>query len=503
MGWVLSQLDLSLSHILLDEAQDTSPLQWDILRMLAGDFFTDGDTTDIPHSIFVVGDTKQSIYGFQGADPNAFAHSRNEISKHIQNNIRTIQEIPLTQSFRSTAPILHTVDRFFSDETVIKTSGFLNNPHKCFRHNDAGAVEIHKLVSKTETETTLNQYIKSIADKIQNILNTTKYTASDIMVLLQQRNPMATPLTIELKRRNINVAGSDRIKLPDFPAVRDLLNLIRCCLDSTDDFSLCCVLRSPFYRMNQADIFKLCDTRNKINISRHQENKDATKTTVFEQLLDFSPIIYKELSFYSELSKKLGPYSFFSYVFKTNQTREKFISALGAQIIDPLEEFMTICLAYERTQPGTLHSFLKWFITGGSEIKRDLGSSDGVRIVTVHGSKGLEAPVVFLIDTTNTPKSENIIPLPGDSATPVWLWVPRADNSEIRTAASNELLTTRLAEYYRLLYVAMTRARDELYIYGYTTHKNSKEYSWHYLLWRVLANNQDVEHIRISNDTIA
>ena len=92
MGWVLSQLDLSLSHILVDEAQDTSPAQWDILRLLAGDFFADGDTAQMPRSLFVVGDTKQSIYGFRGSSPEWFLNKYNNMKKNLlnedkQNNI--------------------------------------------------------------------------------------------------------------------------------------------------------------------------------------------------------------------------------------------------------------------------------------------------------------------------------------------------------------------------------------------------------------------------------
>ena len=116
--------------------------------------------------------------------------------------------------------------------------------------------------------------------------------------------------------------------------------------------------------------------------------------------------------------------------------------------------------------PGTLRHFLKWFITGGSEIKRDMDAANGVRIVTVHGSKGLEARVVFLIDTVRTPKSEKILPIPGNAHTEfpnAWLWTPRGDTSCARDTAANALANVRIAEYYRVLYVAMTRARDELY----------------------------------------
>ena len=501
MGWVLSQLDVSLSHILVDEAQDTSPIQWEILRLLASDFFSDGDTAQSQHSLFVVGDTKQSIYGFQGADPQAFALSRETISKQISENMRTIAEIPLAQSFRSTSPILKTVDKFFDDTGVIDISGFANNEHKCFRASAPGAVELHKLTAKMESETTLLQYIDGIADRIKELIDSGKFAARDIMVLVQQRNPMASPLTIALKRRGIDVAGSDRIVLPNFPAVRDLLNLVRWCLTPTDDYSLCCVLKSPFFYMKEQDIFNLCNIKNTKNSERKRAVPDAELITVYEVIQDVYPDIYSCLTEIKNWSADMAPYSFFDRVLNMNNTRQKFIAALGGQAIDPLAEFMTICLAYERTQPGTLRHFLKWFITGGSEIKRDMDASNGVRIVTVHGSKGLEAPVVFLIDTVRTPKNESILPIKS-AELPVWLWSPRSNDSASCRDASAALMRIRTAEYYRLLYVAMTRARDELYIYGYTPNKNAHQNAWHTQLWRVLAGDTSQDYIRITNDNI-
>ena len=502
MGWVLSQLDLSLSQILVDEAQDTAPIQWEIMRAMSGDFFSDGDTSDLPHAMFVVGDTKQSIYGFQGADPRAFADSRKSIAEQIKTNMRTIREIPLVQSFRSTKPILHTVDKFFADETVVNVSNFSNNPHKCFRINDAGLVELHKLVSKKESDTSKEGYIKQIAQRIKSIIDSGKYSARDIMVLVQQRNQFVAPLVSELKRLNIEVAGSDRIKLPDFPMIKDMLNLVRWCINTKDDYSLCCVLKSPFFKLKEHDIFNLCKIKNDINLSRIREDKNANLVTIYEILKNEQPDIYSYLTDIQEKSLYMAPYTFFLYILNNNDMRQHFISALGNQVIDPLEEFMTICLSYERTQPGTLYHFIKWFITGDSEIARDMDSSNGVRIVTVHGSKGLEAPVVFLIDTIHMPKPDKITPINKDNDL-IWLWSPRGNISNKHSDASHNHSQTQLAEYYRLLYVAMTRARDELYIFGYTTDKNPPENAWHTHLWRVLAGDTNSEYIRITNDDIA
>ena len=507
MGWVLSQLDLSLSHILVDEAQDTSPLHWDVLRMLVGDFFVGGDTEKEQHSLFVVGDTKQSIYGFQGADSRAFAVSRDEIKKQIENNLRTIREIPLTQSFRSLSSILYTVDAFFGNPYIAETTGFHNNSHVCYRdpkEQGKGLAEIHGVISRSDTEMDTNAYVSIIADKIKSIIDAGKYKPKDIMVLVQRRNPMVVPLVTALKRRNIEVAGSDRIVLPNFSAIRDLMNLVRFCLNTADDYSLCCVLKSPIFRLTEADIFELCKIKNKTNI----DNSDAAPMTVFEVLVNMKSDIYERLKSIVEMAEQMGPYSFFSSILDGG-ARNDFLSALGPQVIDPLEEFMTICLSYERTQPGTLKQFLKWFITGGSEIKRDINAASGVRVATVHGSKGLEAPVVFLIDTTRVPSGDKVLfinpkIMPKNvrvdyNVPPPWLWVAKDVPSNNLAVAKDAAMSERFEEYYRLLYVAMTRARDELYIYGYTTGKNANEKSWHALLWNTL---QTIPDATVENDTI-
>ena len=493
MGWVLSQLDVSLSHIVVDEAQDTSPQQWNILRMLAGDFFTDGDTKN-NRSLFVVGDTKQSIYGFQNADPRAFALSRDAIAEQIKNNYRTIHEVALDQSFRSVKPILDTVDCFFGCPDVVQKTGFYNNKHKCFRTNDKGFVEIHDTFKCDKTGIDKNKlYVNIIADKIEELVQGGR-NPKDIMVLVQKRGAFVDLLSNALKKRNIDIAGNDRIKLPEFSAIKDLLYLARFCLDQTDDYSLCCLLKSPIYRLKEHDIFNLCKIKN-----------SAQNTTIFEILSTEIPDVYDDISDMIKQSKIMAPYSFFTYVLNKNNTRQKFISALGKQVIDPTEEFLTMCLAYERTQPGTLYHFLKWFITGDSEIKRDMDASQGVRIMTVHGSKGLASPVVFLIDTLTFPKPETILNanyLHKNSNYDVWLW--KTTNSAGLQPIINKNRQDQIAEYYRLLYVAMTRTRDELYIYGCDMDR-APEMVWHKQLWNVFGDKQGLfineDTLRITNDT--
>lgn len=492
MGWVLSQLDVSLSHILVDEAQDTSPQQWNILRSLAGDFFTDGDTKN-NRSIFVVGDTKQSIYGFQNADPHAFAESRNAIAEQIQNNYRTIREVALDQSFRSVKPVLDTVDCFFGCPDIIQKTGFYNNKHKCFRTNDTGFVEIHDTFKCDKVGIDKNRlYVNMIADKIEELVRQGR-NPKDIMVLVQKRGAYVDLLSNALKKRGIDIAGNDRIKLPEFSAIKDLLYLVRFCLDQTDDYSLCCLLKSPLYQLKERDIFNLCKIKN-----------NAENDTIFEILSTQQPDVYSDILNTIEQSKILAPYSFYTYVLNKNNTREKFISALGKQVIDPIEEFLTMCLAYERTQPGTLYHFIKWFVTGDSEIKRDMDASQGVRIMTVHGSKGLASPVVFLIDTLTFPKPETILNANylHNNNNDVWLW--KTATSEVLQPIVEKNKADQIAEYYRLLYVAMTRTRDELYIYGCDMDR-APEMVWHKQLWDIFGNKKELfineDTLRITNDT--
>lgn len=498
MGWVLSQLDVSLGHILVDEAQDTSPQQWNILRTLADDFFVDGDKEN-NHSVFVVGDTKQSIYGFQNADPVAFAESRNAIAEQIKQNYRSIQEVSLDQSYRSVEPILKTVDYFFDNPGIVRDTGFHNNKHFCHRKGDKGFVEMHNLSKYDATGTDKNkQYVQTIADKIESLIKEEGVQPKDIMVLVQKRGSFVGPLELALKKKGIEVAGSDRVNLPYFPAIKDMLHMIRFCIDNTNDYSLCCLLKSPIYRLTEVDIFDLCKTKNDLT------GKEKP-ITIFDVLQEKRPDIYADLVDTIERSKKLAPYSFFSYILNKNDNRERIIAALGKQVVDPLEEFLTICLSYERTQPGTLYNFIKWFITGDSEIKRDMDASRGVRIMTVHGSKGLASPVVFLIDTVYVPKQESILNtnyLHNNPNYDLWLW--KTDNSDTVQAIADKNRQDDIAEYYRLLYVAMTRTRDKLYIYGCDM-AHVPEISWHAQLWNVLSGIKDAyideNTIRITNDT--
>jgi ATP-dependent helicase/nuclease subunit A len=337
-----------------------------------------------------------------------------------------------------------------------------------------GSVELRPLMSPDKDndesmDAARRQYIRAIADRIDaDIKNGAK--PHDIMVLVQRRNPYAAPLVKELKNRGIPVAGSDRIVLPEFPAIRDLLYLTRFCLDNSDDYSLACVLKSPMFRFNEKDLYEVCAARK--------------NTPLFDIIRDKKPQVCADLQEIVEWSKILPPYSFFMRVLGENNRRKMIISTLGDQVVEPLEEFLTQCLSYERTQSGMLREWIKWFVEGGSEIKRELSAADGIRIATVHGSKGLEAKTIFLIDTITTPRDKpaQVIKIKNS-----FIWVPKKSPSEKYRDAANSAMQTSMAEYYRLLYVAMTRARDNLIIFGFGRSSAGSADSWHNLLAESLA----------------
>jgi ATP-dependent helicase/nuclease subunit A len=363
---------------------------------------------------------------------------------------------------------------------------FKNNNHKIFRTDEKGLVELRPLLEPAEsldTATARGQFICEIAGKVEHLLQNERLESqnrpvlpSDIMILVQRRNPFAPLLIDELQRRNIPVAGSDRIKLPDFPAVRDLLNLARWTTDDTDDYMLACVLKSPLFRAGESDLFKLCHNRD---------------TCLYNKIKGLKPDIYERLEVIKSLSK-LPPYSFFMKVLAADDNRARMIGALGTQIIDPLEEFLTICLSYERTQPGNIKKFIKWFVEGGSEIVREVDKNAGIRIVTTHGSKGLESNIVILCDTVKSPKNPGAMrisePIGCGNA---FLWKGRLDKSDKYMQAESEKHAASFAEYYRLLYVAMTRARDRLYIFGFKGTRDSSEDSWHDMLAKILPHHPD------------
>jgi ATP-dependent helicase/nuclease subunit A len=497
--WVLFKLDGGLDHILIDEAQDTNPEQWEIVAGLAEEFFAGEGAGDRHRTVFAVGDAKQSIYSFQRADPRAFLRMREHFEARVNAARQQWRMVPLEVSFRSTEPVLRAIDVIFQHDAardgVALDGGEIR--HIAARAGHAGQVELWPPavpsaeespdpmtlpIARHRTIEPRTRLAAAIAAMIGDWLTTGEMLeararpirAGDVMVLVRRRNQFVGELLRALKQRDIPVAGADRLILTEQLAVQDLIALGRFLLLPEDDLTLATVLKGPFFAVDEETLFDLAYRRGEESLwsrLRASTGKDRRLGGVVERLsallarADFVP-----------------PYELYAEILGAGEGRRTLLERLGTEAEDPVEEFLGLALAYERDHVPSLQGFLRWLVSGDTEVKRDFGARqrDEVRILTVHGAKGLEAPIVFLPDTMQLPRTPDALLWDERSGLP--LWCPRrALAVPFYTAAKEGLRARQLQEYRRLLYVALSRAQDRLYICGWQTREATREVPWYTL----------------------
>ncbi len=482
--WVMFKLDGGVEHILVDEAQDTSPDQWQVIGALAEEFFTGKGAAEIDRTLFVVGDEKQSIYSFQGADPRVFDEMRRGFEEKAVAATKHWRTVPLELSFRSTEAVLDLVDRVFGPEEARQglTSSGETVRHLVQRAGQAGLVEIWPTVKPEEAKSTdpwdvpLVQGLgsrpearlaKNIATQIRHWLDNSevlgssgkKISPQDIMILVQRRNAFFSHMVRALKQADIPVAGTDRMVLTEQLAVMDLIALAKFALLPEDDLNLAVVLKSPFVGCDDGQLFELAYHRKDSLWRALRDNK--TGFPIFDEALAFLRHILARADY-------VPVYEFFADILGRLQGREKLLARLGQEAADPIEEFLTLALNYQRTEATSLQAFLHWVEAGAAEVKRDMEQGrNEVRVLTVHGSKGLQAPIVILPDTCQSTHASPSIFWTDDDA-PLPLWPVKTENDDPVTAAARVTAKSRQQEEKkRLLYVALTRAEDRLYICGW------------------------------------
>ncbi|WP_072396528.1 double-strand break repair helicase AddA [Hyphomicrobium sp. CS1GBMeth3] len=510
--WVLYKLDNGLDHILVDESQDTSPSQWRVVEALATEFFSGtGARDDIVRTLFAVGDEKQSIYSFQGAAPEMFSAMGGRFADLGRAAGVTWRTVPLTLSFRTVAPILAAVDRVFADRE--RTPGVTPAPHAAKRAGHGGVVEIwhteaHEDVAPADawspldeqsTEPPVVRIANRIADTIKGWLASGEVLAStgrpiapgDILILVRKRAPFAAPMVQALKARNIPVAGADRMRLTEQIAVQDMLSLGDFLTLPEDDLALAEVLKSPIFGLDDADLTDLA-------FWNREEAGQERKGTFWKALLERS----KENARFVEAAETLKrwrkaadfrpPFEFFADILDRDGVRKKLIARLGLDAADPLDEFLNLALTYDDGAPPSLAGFLAFMREGTRDIKRDMEHGrDEVRVMTVHGAKGLEAPIVFLPDTCSAGsaagqagrpiKLQTMQRAPGSPTPFVWPIKDTGSLEQMRDAR-DELRRREREELNRLLYVALTRARDRLYVAGFEGRKGLEAGCWYELI---------------------
>lgn len=507
-AWVLFKLDGGIDHLLVDEAQDTSPDQWRIIASLVGEFYAGISAADEGRTLFVVGDGKQSIYSFQGADPAEFERLRSHFAAQTRSVEQEWRPVAMTTSFRSTEPVLTLVDQVFRDglarDGVVAPEEMLH--HLVSREGMAGAVDLWPITEKPKEEQgdiwvpagrssvggdPRAVLADRIATEIRGWLDGAVALESrgrpiepgDILILVRRRDRLFAELVRALTAQKIPVAGVDRLVLTNSLAVEDLLAVADTVLLPQDDLSLATVLKGPFLGWDDDDLMRVAMGRGDQTLTAALRSAARRNDVQAGQALEWLDRMGAGADF-------VPPFEFLSRVLMRpcptdpQSGRRAVVRRMGAEAEDAVDALLNQALAFEAEQPAALTTFLAWLRAGETELKRELDQRGGlVRLMTVHGAKGLQAPVVFLPDTVTPPQTRATLIWP-DAPGEVPLFTARtAEACGPFLKAKDALARKDQQEYRRLLYVALTRAEDRLIVCGAEGRsREPKPESWYALV---------------------
>ncbi|HZD62430.1 MAG TPA: UvrD-helicase domain-containing protein, partial [Xanthobacteraceae bacterium] len=493
-AWVHYKLDQGIDHVLIDEAQDTSPKQWEIIRLLTGEFFAGAGARTVNRTIFAVGDEKQSIFSFQGAVPREFDAMRHVFAKLCTAIGRDLHYVPFRHSFRSGPNLLGAVDQVFERPEAYRglSADNVRPVHECLPDAVPGLVEIWdslKPKDKREIEA-WDAPFDELREKSPQVRLAVKIAANvrhwirqgaragDVLILVRQRGALFEAIIRSLKDAHVPVAGADRLVLTEHIAVMDLMVLADALLLPADDLALATVLKSPLFGLDDADLFEIAwqrktSLRAALRAKAHTNPRFATASASLDRL--------------AQWAHEDTPFGFFARVLGAEKGRRRFLARLGHEADDALDELLNRALEYERRETPSLQGFVAWLRGARTDIKRDMEiTRDEVRVMTVHGAKGLEAPIVILADTM-TPtagpahRQARLLDLAASEAgVPghfVWSG-PKATDVAVVASARERVRRENTDEHGRLLYVAMTRAIERLIVCGAEGERGPQEGCW-------------------------
>ncbi|MGB0903731.1 MAG: double-strand break repair helicase AddA, partial [Mangrovicoccus sp.] len=488
--WVLYKLDGGIDHILVDEAQDTSPAQWDVIRALAAEFASgEGARGEVQRTIFVVGDKKQSIYSFQGADPAGFDRLQTHFAAALEGSDTPLQTEELAHSFRSAPAILEAVDASFPG-----VSGLGDHPHHiAFKDQMPGRVDLWPVVEKLDSKDDRIWYepvdkispaapparlADAIAGHLRDLLaagtqlpdgkgGARLMHPGDVLILVRSRGVLFNELIRACKAADLPLAGADRIKLHEELAVLDLIALLKFLALPEDDLSLATLLRSPFFGWSEDDLFRLAHPR-----------PQGAFLWEFLRQSEAHPETRAVLDDLRSQADYLRPYELMQRLLIRHGGREKLLARLGPDCEEGVDALLQLALSYEQAEVPSLSGFLEWFAAEEVEIKRQVeGAGGNIRIMTVHGSKGLEAPVVILPDCGPVQERLRAMVHKSQAGWPVWLPDGADSTPPQLDPVRDAWISAQAAERDRLLYVAMTRA--EIWLMAANAGDLGKKETWY------------------------
>ena len=489
MSWVNFKIDATLNHLLVDECQDVSPIQWEIINRIAGEFFDNWAAVQESKSIFIVGDEKQTIYSFQGADPLTFTKVKSFYSKKLKSVGSNLIDLDLNKSYRSSPLILNYINKVFSDPNSLGVK--VVKPHQGTK-SLPGRVEIWPIdqkqktiispkvwwesVSETNSSDSKEIFAERLAKEIRVILaekfipdensdciKFRKVMPNDIMILFRSRSPLYYEIIEQLNRQHLPTQGADRIILNNDISIKDIISLLKFLDNPLDDLSLAEALKSPFFNISEAKLFEFA------------YNREESLWLSFLNNSSESDIITEISNLLSQVDT-LTTYELLEMILVENSGMEKLINRLGSEVYETVEAFLGYVSEFEDNNISSLASFLNWFSKNKLEIKRPPNKEGRqIKVMTIHASKGQESPIVILPDTLNHSIKMTQSKLV-KSKNSIFFKQEKLERCQKISEIERANLVENEFEENRLLYVALSRTKYWLII---SANGKTLEESWY------------------------
>ena len=519
-GWVQERLDARVKHLMIDEFQDTSPLQWQALYAWLSGYAGAGGK---PPVVFIVGDPKQSIYRFRRAEPQVFIAAQAFVKDGLSGDLlscdhtrrNAVQVVQAVNTVMLQAQDVKQYSDYRAHSTEIAIAGSVMRLPQIERlAKEKSADDSAELVwrdSLTEPreeveEKTVTLECRQAALFIKELLKSGK-NPKEIMVLARKRARLAVMQT-ELQALSIASQQPEKTNLADAPEVQDIIALLDVLVSTTHDLSLARALKSPLFGLTDDDLVEIALERK--SSKKGSDSGSVTWSNSWFYVLQNSEHLRQEirrlgakLTLWKGWLDSLPPHDALDAIFHDGDVLARYASAAPAtqrdSVLANLNGLLSAALDIDQARYLTPYAFVRAMKAGLSAASSD-GDSDmadatqtvkspmksddsAIRLLTIHGAKGLEAEVVIILDTDAAPSAAAtmrvLVDWPGETETPTSFVFLASESrpAPSAVAAFDIEKQARLREELNALYVAMTRARQQLVISS-SQPRNANAESW-------------------------